>query len=122
MIYGIGIDVVRIKRIEEILIRNEEHFLKKILTEKERQLYPKERMKRAEFVAGRFAGKEAVAKALGTGIGSKLKWKDIEIGRLASGQPIVKLNDDKLVGDFTIHISISHTDDLAMAKVIIEQK
>lgn len=120
MIYGIGIDLVEIERIRQILARNE-RFMAKTLTGNEISLCPTNEIKKAEFVAGRFAGKEAVVKALGTGIGGSMGWRDIEILRLDSGQPYIVLNKKKIInGEFKLHISISHTKNLAIAKVIIE--
>jgi len=120
MIYGIGIDLVEIERIKEILARNGK-FIAKILTDNEIKLCPANEAKRTEFVAGRFAAKEAVVKALGTGIGRSVGWKDIEILKLDSGKPYIVLNKKiNLKEDFKLHISISHTKNLALAKVIIE--
>lgn len=120
MIYGIGIDLVEIERIKQILVRNE-RFIAKILTENEINLCPTNEIKRAEFVAGRFAGKEAIVKALGTGIGGSMGWRDVEILRLDSGQPNIVLNKKNILNEeFKLHISISHTKNLAIAKVIIE--
>lgn len=120
MIFGIGVDLVEIERIKQILARNE-RFINKILTESEISLCPASEMKKAEFVAGRFAAKEAVVKALGTGIGKSVGWKDIEILKLDSGKPYIVLNQKGILNEeFKLHISISHTKNLALAKVIIE--
>jgi len=123
MIYGIGIDLVEIKRIKKILERKEKIFLDKILTVKEmEQYFILKNIKKIEYVAGRFAGKEAVSKAVGVGIGSQLGWKDIEILNFINGSPFVKINKEfSKKNKLVYHISISHTKELAVAKVIIEQ-
>jgi len=126
MIYGIGIDLIEISRIDELLVRNEERFIKRLLSDKELKYCPNNKRRKTEFIAGRFAGKEAVSKALGTGIGGKLNWTDMEITPLDSGKPVVILNQSVIeqleLPPHQIHISISHTKTLAIAKVIIEQK
>lgn len=120
MIFGIGIDLVEIKRIKQIIARNE-RFIAKILTDNEINLCPTNVAKKAEFVAGRFAAKEAVVKAMGTGIGGSVSWKDIEILKLDSGKPYIVINNKSILNEkFKLHISISHTKNLALAKVIIE--
>lgn len=123
MIYGIGIDLVEMDRIEQILERKENRFVHRIFTDRELRFCPKHRKRRVEYLAGRFAGKEAVAKALGTGIGSQLKWTDIEILPLDTGKPYVNLKHTNWdAKELLIHISISHTNIVAAAKVVIEQK
>ncbi len=123
MIIGIGIDLIDLSRIEDILERKGEIFLTKIFTQQEIKKSPIQQKRRIEYYAGRFAAKEAVAKALGTGIGKQLGWKDVEIINEDSGRPIVEVNNTNLINDESIiHISISHSTTLAIAKVIIEQK
>lgn len=128
MIVGIGVDIVEIGRIQEILQRNP-GFVKRILSERERagQLPAHER-RLAEYVAGRFAAKEAAAKAAGTGIGKLLSFHDIEVGNEASGKPFIHLSSEaakRLFPDYptttTIHLSISHSREYAVAQVIIER-
>ncbi|MFV9511769.1 holo-ACP synthase [Tepidibacillus sp. LV47] len=122
MIFGIGVDLIELERIRKIVERNEISFINKILTKAEKEYLPTSTKRKIEYLAGRFAGKEAVAKALGTGIGKGLSWKEIEILPLPSGKPVVTLkNDHLLTYDFKIHITISHSKSLAIAKVIIEQ-
>jgi len=122
MIFGIGIDLIEIERIRKVIERNELAFTHKILTETEIGKMPQGENRKIEYIAGRFAGKEAVAKAYGTGIGKELGWKDIEIDTLSTGQPIVNFKKGSCLGDnIRAHISISHTQTMAIAKVIIEQ-
>ncbi len=122
MIYGIGIDMIEMDRIKSILEEKEKVFLQRLFTDKERALYPKQMQRKIEYAAGRFAAKEAVAKAFGTGIGHSISWKDIEITSLSSGKPHVEIiNKGEKYTHFTIHLSITHTKTMAAAKVIIEQ-
>jgi holo-[acyl-carrier protein] synthase len=72
-----------------------------------------------EFLSGRFAGKEACSKALGTGIGKSLSWQDISILNDSSGKPILHISKD-IIGNREIHVSLSHTKTMASACVIIE--
>ncbi|MCU9615159.1 holo-ACP synthase [Caldibacillus lycopersici] len=116
MIKGIGIDIVEIDRIQEKLERNEKLKLR-ILTVNERKIFEdlSERRK-LEFLAGRFAAKEAFSKANGTGIGRDLSFQDIEIETDARGKPtIVKPICHG------VHLSITHSENYAVAQVIIEE-
>lgn len=122
MIYGIGTDIVEIRRIKDIL-ENNIKFLDKVFNKNEVE-YLKSRNLRPEYVAGRFAAKEAVAKAMGTGFRG-FDVKDIEIESTVLGKPVVVLKGKaKLLvqkqGDYKIHLSISHGIDSAIAYVILE--
>lgn len=90
MIAGIGTDIVKIERIQEVLSRQGERFLNRILTATERAEYQR-RNSPIKFLANRFAGKEAVAKALGTGIAAGVSFQDIEILPNPQGAPKVVL-------------------------------
>ncbi|MGG1684817.1 holo-ACP synthase [Pseudalkalibacillus sp. NRS-1564] len=115
MIRGIGIDMIEIDRIKQVVQRNAA-FAGRILTERERREYQQISGHRSvEFLAGRFAAKEAYAKARGTGIG-RLSWQDICVRKLPEGAPYIESADQ----DEKIHISISHTKQHAIAQVIIE--
>jgi holo-[acyl-carrier protein] synthase len=116
MIIGIGIDIVELERIEQLMMKNEK-FIDRILTEEEKAIFSQLSPKRkVEFVAGRFAAKEAYAKAIGTGIGKNVSFHDIQIMNDDNGKPIAVSN----VKDCRIHVSISHSRDYAIAQVIIE--
>ena len=122
MIIGVGTDIVEIRRIKNAMEANS-RFLEKIFTTTELE-YLKSRNLRPEYVAGRFAAKEAVAKALGTGFRG-FDFKDIEIDRTTLGKPIVILKGKaKLIakkeGQYNIHLSISHGEDSAVAYAIFE--
>lgn len=116
MIKGIGIDIIELSRIEEIIARQRK-LIDRILTDREKQTFEQlSERRRIEFLAGRFAAKEAYSKALGTGIGKEVSFLDIEIGTDDLGKPhIVKPM-------IQAHLSISHSRDYAVAQVIIEEK
>lgn len=118
MIIGTGIDIVELSRVEKVSARQPK-FITRILTNKEFTYYKSLNGKRAiEFLAGRFAAKEALAKAMGTGIGKQLSWLDIEILSNEKGKPIISISNT----DHQVHLSISHSKDYAVAQVIIENK
>lgn len=122
MILGIGTDIIEIDRIKAAIDRTPS-FLKKAFTEKELELFRSKGM-RAETIAGNFAAKEAVSKALGTGFrGYSLK--DFEILRDDLGKPIVNISKKakEKFGheEMKINISISHNQSSAVAFVIVEE-
>jgi len=125
LIRGVGIDIVEICRFERAMKRSGERFLARIFTEAER-LYCESRSRRAaEHFAARFAAKEAVLKALGTGWAEGIQWIDIEIVHDSRGTPGVELHRAALkrfraLGASGIFLSISHTRQSALAQVIIE--
>jgi holo-[acyl-carrier protein] synthase len=115
MIKGIGLDIVEIDRIAELAARQPK-FIRRILTGTEIEQYISlNGARRYEFLAGRFAAKEAFAKARGTGIGSELSFVDIEIRKDSSGKPYIFSPVEK-----GVHLSITHSRDFAAAQVIIE--
>ena len=123
MIRGIGTDIVQVGRIGTAIKRTP-MFLEKIFTEEERK-YFKSRKDNLETIAGNFAAKEAISKALGTGI-RRFGLLDIEILRNEMGQPIVNISDKvkeviSIKEDFSIHVSISHTSKNAIAFAIWEE-
>ncbi|MCD8503345.1 MAG: holo-ACP synthase [Bacillaceae bacterium] len=116
MIIGTGIDLVELVRIEDAYHRQPK-FAERILTGKERALFHKLKGRRAiEFLAGRFAAKEAYVKARGTGIGKKNGWQCIDVLPDEKGKPVIFVN-----GIEKVHVSISHSKDYAIAQVIIEK-
>jgi holo-[acyl-carrier protein] synthase len=122
-ILGIGIDIVETERIRQMLTRHGDHFLERIFTSDERQ-YCAAMRDPAPFFAARFAAKEAVAKAFGTGIGAEVEWRDIEVQRAATGKPSVALSGagaafaEKL-GVAEVLISLSHSEHYAVAQAIL---
>ena len=121
-IFGIGIDVVEVERIAAAIERHGEPFLAKLFTAEERA-YCDSHKKPALHYAARFAAKEAVSKAFGTGIGGQVGWLDLEITRDPSGAP--KLALQGAAADFArqngiteIQISLTHTREYAAANAI----
>lgn len=115
MIKGIGLDIIEIERIARAMSRTEK-FKERILSEREIALCTAYSMSRkVEFLAGRFAAKEAFSKALGTGIGADCELHDIEILRGEAGNPILYFKGE-LVNGF---VSITHTKQYAAAQVVI---
>jgi holo-[acyl-carrier protein] synthase len=113
-----GIDIVEISRMDEINPAIRQRFIARVYTPQEIA----QAKNRTESLTGLFAAKEAVSKALGTGIGY-VYWQDIEILHLPSGQPVVKLHGNaKLVADkkglHTWSVSISHDRDKVVAMAV----
>lgn len=120
-ILGIGIDIIEIDRIEKVLNRTP-RFLDRNFTEKEIEYFKKNNLK-SESIAGNFAAKEAISKAIGTGIRG-FNLKDIEILRDDLGKPIVnKYNNLKEIcikySVKEIKVSISHSENYAVANSIV---
>jgi holo-[acyl-carrier protein] synthase len=88
---GIGTDIVEISRIEAVLARHPERFARRILVAAELERL-RASAEPARYLARRFAAKEAVAKAFGTGIGAHLAWHDLEVANCPSGAPQVHLS------------------------------
>ena len=121
-IFGIGIDVVEVERIAAAIERHGEPFLAKLFTAEERK-YCAVQKKPALHYAARFAAKEAVSKALGTGIGGQAGWLDLEITRDPSGAPKLVLSGNAadfatLNGITEIQISLTHAREYAAANAI----
>ncbi len=121
-IFGIGIDVVEVARIASAIERHGEPFLARLFTPAERA-YCESRKNPAPHFAARFAAKEAVVKALGTGIGAHAGWLDLEIVRNEAGAPRLALAG--AAADFAgrngiceIQISLTHTKEYAAANAV----
>ena len=124
MILGTGIDIIEVTRIEASHQKFGERFLQRILRPAE-IAYCLSHKRPAPFLAVRFAAKEAISKAFGTGIGAQLGWQDMEVGRKESGEPYVILHDggQQLLaerGGRIVHLSLSHTENYATAVAILE--
>ena len=124
MIVGSGIDVVEIRRIQQSMDRHGKRFLDRVYTAAE-QAYCLSKRNSAESLAARFAAKEAGAKALGTGISYGISWLEIEVVREPSGRPTLRFQGRaaqfaERLGVVRTAVSITHTADLAMASVVIE--
>ena len=121
-IFGIGIDIVEIDRIEESITRFGDKFLDRIFTPEERAYCDSQKLPQVNYAA-RFAVKEAVAKSFGTGIGKDLSWLDMNISRAASGEPTVSFSGAG--AEFTerhnivsVKISLTHAKQYAAANAI----
>lgn len=119
MIYGLGSDIIEISRIRASIERYHQHFLDKLFTSQEQQYCTKYRDSAPHF-AGRFAAKEAIAKALGVGLGEKLSWLEMEIKNNEEGKPTVVLSPKAMVAFHQpqLLITISHCREYATATCI----
>ena len=124
MIYGVGTDIVSIERIQEILNKNRDGFINRVLTEHERALFAN-KSDNAAFCAKRFAAKEAFSKALGTGIGRVVSFQDLTVRKNENGKPYF-MPSEKLrlylqeKGIRQGHLSISDESSNALAFVVLE--
>jgi len=124
MIVGLGADVVEIRRIRQALKHQGERFIRRIFTAAEQE-FCEARRGPAPHYAVRLAAKEALFKALGTGWAKGLSWQDVEVVRREQDAPILVLSDaaekqSQELGTRSIHLSLSHSDDSALAVVILE--
>ncbi len=124
MILGVGIDIIEVGRIQASYERFGERFLARILHPNEID-YCVSHQAPAPFLAARFAAKEAISKAFGTGIGAQLGWQDMEVGRKDSGEPFVILHDKGKAllaqrGGMAVWLSLTHTQGHAAAVAVLE--
>jgi holo-[acyl-carrier protein] synthase len=124
MIFGVGTDVVEIGRIEKALERFGEKFARRVLCEPELKRFLKHRLP-ANYLAKRFAAKEAFTKALGTGIRSPANWHGVWVVNLPSGKPVLEFSRPltELLSEKGVtaaHISLSDEKGVAFATVILE--
>lgn len=122
-IVGHGIDIIDIPRIERMIADHGDHFLTRCFTPNELAYCAANTKRQAEHLAGRFAAKEAVLKALGTGWTGGIAWTDIEVIRLDTGRPTIKLHNITAtiahdLGITTWWLSISHIQSHAIASAI----
>ncbi|WP_316354220.1 holo-ACP synthase [Candidatus Trichorickettsia mobilis] len=122
MIIGIGTDIVQIYRIEQLLAKYGEVFKSRILSLSEIDLVSRlSPNKHAAFIAKRFAAKEAISKALGSGIGQSLQFKNIKIFNDNLGKPFATIHSTKIkdLGKFKIDLSISDDYPIAIAFAVV---
>lgn len=132
MIYGIGTDIVSLDRINTIYSKNPDKFIQKVLSHAEQQqLEALNPVSKAQFLASRWAAKESMVKALGTGFGQGIYWSDISILNDKNGKPyiffseaanscinkIITLSEDQKI---KTHLSLSHEKSHSTAFVILE--
>jgi holo-[acyl-carrier protein] synthase len=125
MIVGVGIDIIDIRRVRKILERQGERFMRRVFTAGEQEYCMAHRDAALHFAA-RFAAKEALFKALGTGWAQGVTWLDAEVRRESSGAPRLVLcgsaeEVSKGLGTQAIHLSLSHSEEAAIALVILEK-
>ncbi len=121
-VVSLGVDIVSVKRVKDLYSRYGERFLRRVYVGKELQ-YVQKRPDTGPFLAGRFAGKEAVLKALGCGLFSGIRLTEIEIRSQSTGQPYCVLSGNARtragsLGIKEMLISISHCDEYAISQVI----
>jgi holo-[acyl-carrier protein] synthase len=124
MIFGVGTDVVEIERIRKALERFGDKFAKRVLCEPELRRFRAHRLP-ANYLAKRFAAKEAFTKALGTGIRSPANWHGVWVVNLSSGKPVLEFSEPlkkflKKQGVARAHLSLSDEKGVAFATVILE--
>lgn len=128
MIIGLGSDLIDIRRVEKTLERHGDRFVQRVFTPIEQKKSDKRRMRAASY-AKRFAAKEAMSKALGTGLSRGVYWRDMGVVNLPSGKPTMQLTNGALKQLESmmpegmaphIHLTITDDDPLAQAFVIIE--
>ena len=129
MIYGIGTDVCDVRRIRASLARHGDRFAEKVLGEAElatwRQRSARWPERGVRYLATRFSAKEAFSKAIGMGMRMPMTWRDCEIGKLPSGQPVIVLHRG-LKAWFeaqclTAHVSVTDETDYAASFVVVEK-
>ena len=126
MILGVGIDWIETARIEQSVQRFGERFLQRVFLKGEVE-YCQSMKFPARHFAARFAAKEAVSKAFGTGIGRSLGWRDVEVQRHSNGQPYLVLHGQgktlaKERGVKQTHLSLTHHESAAAAVAILSSE
>ena len=125
MIIGVGVDIVDIDRIRKIMERQKVRFMDRVFTQAEQKFCNRYRDSAPHFSA-RFAAKEALFKALGTGWAKGVTWLDVEVRREDSEPPVLILHGEAekwgmRLGAGRVHLSLSHSDQWAAAVVILEK-
>ncbi len=120
MIDSVGIDIIEVHRIKKAIERWGDSFLRRVYTPWEIN-YCQNKQFPEQSYAARFAVKEAVLKAIGTGLAEGIKWVSIEVVNIAGGKPTVRLGEriTNIIGDKEIIISMSHTREHAIASAIV---
>ena len=124
MIYGIGVDLVHVGRMEKVLNRWRKRFINRVFTVEEIKFCNKRAFPSSSF-AMRFAAKEAFSKAIGLGMRGGIRWRDIEVFHFPGGRPGLRLHgrasqicrEKKIVGS---HLSLSDEGDYGVAMVVLE--
>lgn len=125
MIIGNGIDLIELERVAQS-VKHTDRFVVRILSKEERAQLPSEETRQVEYVAGRFAAKEALAKALGCGIGKSMGWHAVAVLNEEKGKPFVRWLEPvpERMGwnpaSVRVHVSITHSQQFAAAQIILE--
>lgn len=124
MIYGVGTDLIELRRVARVLERYGERFARRILCDPELERFRCHRQPVA-YLAKRFAAKEAFSKALGTGIHAPANWHGVWVSNLRSGKPVLEFspalrNLMERRGIRGVHLSLSDEREMASATVILE--
>ena len=130
MIYGIGTDICDVRRIRASVDRHGERFALKILSEAEFATWQARSARWPErglrYLATRFSAKEAFSKAIGLGMRMPMTWRLCEVGKLASGQPVIVLHgvlkDWFDARGLSAHVSVTDETDYAASFVVVEKK
>ena len=130
MIYGIGTDICDVRRIRASLERNGERFARKILSDAEFATWQARSARWPErgvrFLATRFSAKEAFSKAVGLGMRMPMTWRLCEVGKLASGKPVIVLHGALkewcAARGLSAQVSVTDETDYAASFVVVEQK
>jgi len=126
MIYGIGVDLVHIKRIERVITRWGDRFINRVFTESETEICYNRSFPSSAF-ALRFAAKEAFSKAIGLGMKKGIRWRDIEIFHFPGGRPGLRLHgrshdicrEERITG---FHLSLTDEREYGIAFVVLERE
>ena len=124
MIVGMGVDIAEVPRVQAAIERYGDRFLKRLFTEAEIR-YCESKANKYERFAARFAAKEAALKAIGTGWKRGVAWLDVEVVKLPSGKPTLAFRGKaaefaQRLGVRNASISLTHTEQVAYAQVILE--
>ena len=130
MIYGLGTDICDVRRIRASLERHGERFARKILSEAELSTWQARTARWPErgvrYLATRFSAKEAFSKAVGLGMRMPMTWRQCEVGKLASGQPVIVLHGELRewfdARGLSAHVSVTDESDYAASFVVVEKK
>jgi holo-[acyl-carrier protein] synthase len=130
MIYGLGTDICDVRRIRDSLARHGDRFAGKILSESELATWRARSARWPErgvrYLATRFSAKEAFSKAIGLGMRMPMTWRLCEVGKLASGQPVIVLHGGLKewfdARGLAAHVSVTDETDYAASFVVVEKK
>ena len=130
MIYGLGTDICDVRRIRASLERHGERFARKILSDAELATWRHRSARWPErglrYLATRFSAKEAFSKAVGLGMRMPMTWRLCEVGKLASGQPVIVLHGGLKewfdARGLSVHVSVTDETDYAASFVVVEQE